>query len=41
MDVTTDLQPEEDDDKVQKSDVALKLCYVKGISCDFWFELME
>lgn len=35
MDVTMDLLSEEDDNKVQKSDVPLKLQYVKGIRCDF------
>jgi len=39
MDVTMDLLSEEDDNKVRKSDVPLKLQYVKGIRCDFWFEL--
>lgn len=41
MDVTVDLQPVEDDNEVQKSDVLLRFQCHKRISCELWFELME
>lgn len=35
MDVTVDLQPGKDDNRVRKSDVLLRLQYLKGIRCEF------